>query len=328
MNVFAKIAFVIFDFLPNFLTQHPLFLFTTMIYFLLAVAFTVALYLIMRSFPKYKVNSLHAVIFNYYTCVAMGLLLMPDRAQYTQAAWTSTPVLLTLALGIMFVVVFVLIGSTTTQVGVTTAALASNMSLVIPVVFGLFVFKNNNKDFTFFNYLGLLLALVALALSTLKKGETKTSSGGLLLFLPVLLFLASGTNNTLINYISATFYEPSQSALFTAIACTGAILIGTIFLIIKILTTNDQLTLRSIAGGLILGLPNFLSFYFLLKALSAFGNSAAFVFPIYNVSSMLVSSFLAWLFFKEKLQSLNKWGLLVAVIAILLISYQEILASF
>lgn len=300
-----------------------------MLNFILAVVFTVSLYLMMRAFPKYKVNPLHAVIFNYYTCVTMGLLLMPAPSQYVNTDWTTTPTLLTLALGIMFVIVFVVIGLTTTKVGVTAASLAGNMSLVIPVLFGLFIFKNNNKDFTLWNYLGLLMALVALALSTIKKedagGIPKT---GWILFLPVLLFLGSGTNNTLINYVSATFYHPDQSALFTAIACTGAVLVGTTFLIIRVLAIKEQVGWQSAVGGFLLGFPNFLSFYFLLKALQDFGNSAAFVFPIYNILSMLTSALLAWVLFKETLQPLNKLGLALAVLAIFLISYQEILAAF
>jgi drug/metabolite transporter (DMT)-like permease len=297
-----------------------------MLSFVLAVAFTVSLYLLMRSFPKFQVNPLHAVIFNYYTCVATGLLLMPRRSEYFATDWTSSVTLMTLALGAVFVIVFVLIGLTTTKVGVAVASLAGNMSLVIPVLFGLFVFQNNNKVFTPLNYLGLLLALVALALSTLRKDEsTKTQTSGLLWLLPVLLFLGSGTNNTLINYMSSTYYRPDQSALFTAIACTGAIATGTAFLVFKMIVQNEKVAWQSMVGGLVLGVPNFLSFYFLLAALSDFGNSAAFVFPIYNVLSMLVSALLAWVLFKEKLQPLNRLGLLMAVVAIFLISYQEIL---
>jgi drug/metabolite transporter (DMT)-like permease len=156
-----------------------------MLNFILAVVFTVSLYLMMRAFPKYRVNPLHAVIFNYYTCVVMGLLLMPAPSQYFNTDWTTTPTLLTLALGIMFVIVFVIIGLTATKVGVTVASLAGNMSLVIPVLFGLFIFKNNNKDFTIWNYLGLLMALAALALSTIKKEYAgNVPKTGWILFLP------------------------------------------------------------------------------------------------------------------------------------------------
>ena len=39
---------------------------------------------------------------------------------------------------------------------------------------------------------------------------------------------------------------------------------------------------------------------------------------------MLVSALAAWVLYKERLNTLNKWGLLLAVAAIVLISYQEL----
>ena len=305
-----------------------------MINFILAVLFTVALYLIMRSYPRFKVNSFHAIVFNYYSCVVTGLFLTPDLAVFKSVQWNSQGTILTLALGTMFVIAFMLIGTTAQKVSVTAASLAGNMSLVIPVLFGLFIFKNNNKDFTFLNYTGLILAVAALALGaiqipekTSKSDITSKSSSNLtsvLWLLPVLTFLGSGTNNTLINYLSSTYYSAGQTTIFMIIACTGAVIVGTVLLIYKLIFQNERLELRSLAGGLILGVPNFLSLYFLLGALSDFGNSAAFVFPVYNILSMLVSSFAAWIIYKEKLNNYNRIGLALAVISIVLISYQEL----
>jgi drug/metabolite transporter (DMT)-like permease len=302
----------------------------SMLYFVLAVIFTVALYLIMRAYPRYRVHSFHAIVFNYYSCVATGLLLSPDLGQYAQVQWTSMPTLLTLALGTMFVIAFVLIGQTTQQVSVTAGSLAANMSLVIPVLFGLFIFKNANKDYTFWNYLGLVLALVALALGAIQKKNNAapdspaTPLNWLALSLPLLTFLATGTNNTLINYLSMSYYQPAEITTFMVLSCIGAVIVGTLLLLIRILFQKEHISARSLVGGLILGVPNFLSFYFLLKALGAFGNSAAFVFPIYNILTMMASAAAAWLFFREKLNTLNRVGLILAVIAILLISYQEL----
>jgi multidrug transporter EmrE-like cation transporter len=304
-----------------------------MLYFALAVVFTVALYLIMRAYPRYQVDSFHAVVFNYYSCVLTGILLTPDLGIFQQVEWTSQGTLLTLALGTMFVTAFMLIGLTAQKVSVTATSLAGNMSLVIPVLFGLFVFKNNNKEFTAINYGGLLVALAALALGAIQKsGEPKEATSSAvnpeisaqLWIFPVLTFLASGTNNTLINYLSVRFYGPGQATVFMIIACTGAIIIGTSILIYRLFLYKQPLKLRSVIGGLILGVPNFLSLYFLLLALASFGNSAAYVFPIYNILTMLVSSAAAWLIYKERLNTLNRWGLVLAVIAILMISYQEL----
>ena len=139
-----------------------------MLYFLLSVLFTVALYLIMRAFPRYQVDSFHAVVFNYYACVLTGLVLTPDLQMFKTVDWSANGTLITLALGAMFVVTFMLIGLTAQKVSVTATSLAGNMSLVIPVLFGLFVFKNNNKEFTAINYGGLVIALVALALGAIQ----------------------------------------------------------------------------------------------------------------------------------------------------------------
>lgn len=299
-----------------------------MLYFALAVAFTVTLYLIMRAYPRYRINSFHAVVFNYYSCVLTGVVLTPDLAVFQKIEWLSEGTLLTLSLGLMFVTAFMLIGLTAQKVSVTATSLAGNMSLVIPVLFGLFIFKNNNKDFTVLNYAGLIVALIALAFGAIQtkdksKSPDQSVSGALWLF-PVLTFLASGTNNTLINFLSAKYYEPGQTTVFMIIACTGAVIIGTSILIYRIFAYKEKLVFRSVIGGLILGVPNFLSLYFLLLALASFGNSAAFVFPIYNILTMLVSAAAAWLIYREKLNKLNKWGLILAVIAILLISYQEL----
>ena len=305
-----------------------------MINFILAVLFTVALYMIMRAYPRYKINSFHAIVFNYYSCVLTGLFLTPDLHAFTKVQWRSEGTILTLALGTMFVIAFMFIGLTAQKVSVTAASLAGNMSLVIPVLFGLFIFKNNNKDFTFLNYTGLILALVALALGAIqtRKKEEKIieakdqpkNFSSILWLLPILTFFGSGTNNTLINYLSSKYYAAGQTTIFMIIACTGAILIGTILLIYKVLVNNEKIELRSLIGGLILGVPNFLSLYFLLQALSDFGNSAAYVFPIYNILSMLVSSFAAWIIYKERLNNYNRLGLALAVVAIILISYQEL----
>lgn len=304
-----------------------------MLYFALSVLFTVAIYLIMRSYPQYKINSFHAIVFNYYACVATGLVLTPDLTSFQHIDWASQATVLTLALGTIFVIAFVLIGRTAQKVSVTAASLAGNMSLVIPVLFGLFVFKNNNKEFTTLNYAGLVLALAALTLGAIQspsKEQVKrrkfsfSSATTLLWLLPVLTFLGSGTNNTLINFLSSKYYGPAQTTVFMIIACMGAILVGTSILLYKMIVGKEKLELRSVIGGFILGVPNFLSLYFLLLALSSFGNSAAFVFPIYNILSMLVSSLAAWLIYREQLNKLNRLGLALAVLAIVFISYQEL----
>ena len=73
-----------------------------------------------------------------------------------------------------------------------------------------------------------------------------------------------------------------------------------------------------------LGIPNFLSFYFLLKALAYFGSSGAFVYPLYNLGVILLSAIIGLLVFKERLSKLNIVGILLAITAITLLSWNAL----
>lgn len=304
-----------------------------MLYFLLSVGFTVALYLLLRAFPKYQINNFHAIVANYYACVATGLVLTPNWQVFQSVQLNSVGTLYTLLLGGLFITSFLLIGVTTQKAGVTASSLAGNLSLVIPVFFGLFVFQNTNKEFTFLNYVGILLAILALGLASMRSAEkstatattNKSSISWAIWVFPLLTFIASGTNNTLINYLTMNYYEEGSNTVFMIIACSGAILIGTLLVFWKVVIHRSEIfEWKNVLAGFLLGVPNFLSLYFLLKALAAYSNSAAFVFPIYNILSMLFSSVAAYVLFKEKLTVMNRIGVAVAIIAIVLLSYQEL----
>jgi uncharacterized membrane protein len=108
----------------------------------------------------------------------------------------------------------------------------------------------------------------------------------------------------------------------------GAILAGIIVLTIRVVRGQEKIELKNILASITLGVPNFLSFYFLILALTAYGNSGAFVYPLYNIGVILGSALVAFIFFKEKLTMLNKIGLLLAIVAIGLISWQDIQGLF
>ncbi len=95
-------------------------------------------------------------------------------------------------------------------------------------------------------------------------------------------------------------------------------------LVVRLLQGKERLQARSLAGAVTLGIPNFLSFYTLLLALSAFGGNGAFVYPLYNIGVILLAALMAALFFRERLSTANKVGLVLAILAIGLISWQEL----
>lgn len=307
-----------------------------MLFLGLSIFLSVVLLLNFRVFPRYDVNTFQAIVFNYLVCFLTGWLLLPAGQSFT-IDFAQTWTWLALGLGVGFILTFLLSGASTQRMGITATSLANNLSLVIPVCFSLFVFRIGGKVFDALNYLGLVLAVVAVGLSTYKKPtETISDSSssqlprqlGANVLLPVGVFLFYGATNTMINYMNI-YYIPSadKTIQVTLTMVLGAVIAGLVMLTVRLIQGRETIQGRNLIAAVALGVPNFLSFYTLLLALSAFGSNGAFVYPLYNIGVILLAALLAALFFREPLSTANKIGLVLAVVAIGLISWQELAAT-
>ncbi len=301
-----------------------------MVYLLLSILLSVLLLLNFRLFPRYGVNTFQAIVLNYPVCFLTGFLLLPpgqsfsvDLAQF----WTW----LALGLGVGFIITFLLSGASTQRSGITATSLANNLSLVIPVCFSLFVFGTGSQGATGFgllNYTGLVLGLVAVGLSTVKPDKSAETAGSrTTLLLPLAVFLCYGVTNTLINYMNIHYIQSADKTVAVTLTMVlGAIGAGLLMLGVRLVSGQEVFNPKSLLGAITLGVPNFLSFYTLLLALSAFKGNGALVYPLYNIGVILVSAVVAGVLFGEKLTPTNKIGLALAVVAIALISWPKLVS--
>jgi drug/metabolite transporter (DMT)-like permease len=228
-------------------------------------------------------------------------------------------------LGFIFIAVFYLMALTTQRLSVTVSSIAAKMSLAIPVLFSLFIFQIESKEFDWLNYLGIILAFLAIYLSSFKPKEV-AKEGKLpignkwLALLPIGVFVGSGLIDTTINFTSFKYLSPREEAIFPIIIFGVAGVIGIILLLARRIPVGKAEWI----GGIVLGVPNYFSVYFVVKGLAEFGNNGAYFYPLLNISIILGSSLAALILFREKLHKLNWLGLALAITAIALISYQEI----
>ena len=86
---------------------------------------------------------------------------------------------------------------------------------------------------------------------------------------------------------------------------------------------KTKLALRNVIAGIIIGIPNFFSIYWLIRMLhSDFMQSSATI-PINNIAIVITTCLMAILFFKEKLTTQRAIGLSLSIIAILLIAFAD-----
>ncbi len=297
-----------------------------MIYVILGIVANVLLFLAVRSFSIFKIDSLQAIVVNYYVCVVTGLIFIGKPTILLDVDFGASWSWFALFIGLLLVAGFYVTALTAQLLGVTVASVASKMSMVFPILFSLFFMKIESKSFSFLNYSGMALAVFSIYLSSIRKGDKSDLkvSRKYLLLLPFAVFIIGGLIDTLINYSNQYLVTTENEDVFPISLFASAAFIGTIALFFQ----RKKLEWKNIIGGIYLGIPTYFAVYLVFKALTVFQNNGAVFFPIYNVGIILLSSFAAMILFKERLSKINFLGLGLSVIALFFLSYQEIIHYF
>ena len=77
---------------------------------------------------------------------------------------------------------------------------------------------------------------------------------------------------------------------------------------------------KSILGGTVLGIINYGSIFFLLKALHFEGLESSTIFTVNNVAIVMLSTILGLMLFKEHISRKNWIGIALAIISIALVT--------
>ncbi len=292
-----------------------------MLYILLTIIISVLLLLVFKAFQKYGVNSLVAIVVNYITAAVTGILFLNSGislGSIIQSDW----IFICLPLGVLFISIFYLIALTTQKISISAASVANKMSVIMPVLYSLIFL---GQQLSIVKVTGIVLAMVAVYLST--RSAKKDNVNTALIWLPVLVFVGSGLIDIAINAANAFYIKNNdESALFSICTFLSAFVVGILILLYSVvikrsLSLKEVLAPKNIIGGLVLGIPNYFSIFFIFKSLEVNVLQSAQLFPVLNLSNVALSAFLGWLVFKERLSPLNLAGIALAIISILLISF-------
>jgi uncharacterized membrane protein len=292
-----------------------------MMFLILCILANVGIFTCFRLFMRYQINTFHAIAVNYLVCVITGSIFMGTEAWENVFQGNTTWIYIGLILGGIFIGTFYLMARTTQIFSMTVSSIATKMSLVIPVLFSLLILNIQSREYTWLNYTGMVLALVAILASSYKPRKVELSASNTFQYLlPIAIFILGGIIDSTINFVSFRYLKPEEEGLFPIIIFSSAAVLGWAIVGWK----REALSWRSVLGGLVLGFVNYFSVYYLVRSLRAFNHDGALVYPLVNVGIILVASLVSAILFKEHLSLLNKIGILLSVLTILLLSYQEI----
>lgn len=286
-----------------------------MIWLVLSIASSTLIFVVFKLFTKYGINNLQAIVTNYYVAFAVGYLSSGNFTfsfyDLSAKPWFESSLLL----GFLFIALFQIMALVSQKFGVSAVSVAVKMALVIPVLAAVVLY---DEQMSLVKAVGILCALAAVYLSTYKPEKTKGHIT--YLFLPIILFLGSGFLDAFINYNQAVIVSSEEHAYFASSTFLIAGIFGIIFLTIQSIRTKVIFEWKNLLGGVFLGIPNYGSIYFLLKALESNSLESSVIFPINNVGIVALSVLVGKVFFAENISRINKLGIALALIAILLIA--------
>lgn len=290
-----------------------------MISLLFSVLASTTILVVFKLFEKFKINNLHAIVFNYITAGICGIVVQGEfeRLQLVPSfSWFYYALLL----GGFFIFIFFLMALTTQKGGLSVVSVATKMSVVIPILFGLFYY---NESLGLLKGLGITLALIAVYLASIKAKEGLSIRKENLI-LPLLVFLGSGLIDTSVKFLEEEYVSKDDVAIFSSTLFFAAAIVGIGVLIFQKIKGNFKFEYKSILGGIALGIPNFFSIYFLVGALRSDLMESSGIFTVNNIGIVMLSTFAGILLFKERLLLKNWIGILLAIVSIVLITLSKL----
>lgn len=267
------------------------------------------IYVVFRIAKNYNCTLSTLITYNYLAATILGIFLFKPfsvNALQNTVSWLPFGILL----GVLFIVMFYLIGNSSQKAGITVTTLANKLSLVFPVLFSLLYF---NEQISTLKYIGLGTAVIAVLLTLYKKDVKKTNL--LFILLPLLIFFGSGLVDSIVKYVQAVKISDEEVTLYTIVVFFVSFICG---VFMSVFNTKLKLGFHTptLLLGTLLGTANFGSLYFFIKALNNSKLNSSLIFALNNMLVVALTALIGTLIFKEKLNKINFAGIALAIISL------------
>ena len=285
-----------------------------MIYLLLCIISSTAIIILFKYFSRFEINNFNAIIINYLTAALLGLTISFNTLKNTNVfvqSWFPLAVLI----GILFVALFYVIAITTQKAGISVSSVASKMSVIVPMLFSMFYYHEQINNY---KIAGIVLAVFAVVFTAIRKNNHFRNTK--YLFLPLILFIGMGLVDSLVKFSQHEYLRDQNLPVFSTLLFTISAITGIIFRLIKKSPNHGPLNIKMVTGGMLLGIANYSSLYFLVQALNSNFVDSSIIFGLNSVGIVMLSVFLAVILFREKLSLINWIGIVLSIITIFVLT--------
>jgi drug/metabolite transporter (DMT)-like permease len=284
-----------------------------MLYIFLSVCCSVIVSVMLKLAKRYHIDVYQAITWNYFMAVVLSWLFLKPHLSHIQSA----PFVDYLFLGLLLPSLFIFLAASIKLSGIVRTDVAQRLSLLIPIVAAFIIF---GEKITMVKSLGFIVGFVAIVCTIPWQSDVRVrKAGGSPWLYLLIVFAGFGVIDVLLKQIAAFKPVAYNTSLFIIFAL--AFIVSFIGLIYQVFTKKMKFSWPHILIGWVLGIVNFGNILFYLKAHQALANRPSVVFSGMNIGVIILSALTGFIIFKEKLSLLNKAGLGLAIIAIIIISH-------
>jgi len=245
----------------------------------------------------------HAIVVGYLTSAIAGAMLFDVDWSLTSQGWFIPAAIE----GVGFYLVFRMMALTTELAGITVASIATKMGVVIPTFIGIIAL---GESIDVFKIGGLIFGILAVLLAA--GARVKVAKW----FLPLAVFICTGLIDASFKLFQIWGLNDAQFPGFVITIFGFAFITAGAH---HVLLPNRLINRVSVFSGVVLGLANLGTVYFLLKALAQPGWESSIVYPLNNFGTVLASTITAIVLFSERPATTTKLSLCAATISIALL---------
>ncbi len=286
-------------------------------FLILCILSATSIFVVFKTIDRLGIPSFPIIVINYLVATILGFLINPRQispASIREMEWLPISVII----GVMFIILFFIIAFSSRKAGISVTTVASKMSVIFPILFSLII--DPSDRLTIIKTAAIICTLCGVSLTVYKpfRGTLNLSA----IYIPLILFVGMGVVDSMVKYAQHNFVNDNDTVLFSAILFLNAFVTGIIVLPFFPKFHRSFLNPTIWGWGMLLGIVNFGSIFFLVRALnymspSGSGIDSSVIFGMNNIGIVGLSVLLGLWIFRERLRPINWLGIILSAVAIL-----------
>ena len=286
-----------------------------MIYVLCSVICSVTVSVILKLARRYEVDTMQIIVWNYPVAVFCTWFFLEPT--WTPSLGKHAPFGLYGTLAVLLPGIFVALSSSIRYAGIVRTEVAQRLSLFISLVAAFWLFHESPQSG---KLAGVAVGIIGILCSIgWHRGRNQHGNNHRMWIYPLLVFLGYGVIDVLFKQVALHTAVPYTTSMLVVFGLSMGV--SFLYLVYYIMIAKKRFSVQAVFWGTVLGAFNFANILFYMRAHRALPDNPSIVFTGMNVGVITLGALIGIFIFREKLSPVNKIGLLLALISVLIIAY-------